>query len=106
MSAPACIVVCVGKDCRSSKGFSKLRRAAAGVPGSMEVPCQGLCHGPVAGVRVGGDIRWVSRVRNGKMRAALVKAARRGRLSDRLHAHEVRKRRGVLRAARRLSPLA
>jgi hypothetical protein len=105
MSAPTCIVVCAGKDCRNAKGFAKLRRTAAGVPGSMEAPCQGLCHGPIVGLRVGGDIRWVSRVRSAKMRAALVKAAARGQLGKRLRAREVRARRGVLRAGRRLSPL-
>jgi hypothetical protein len=105
VTAPACIVVCAGKDCRNSKGFEQLRRTAACVPGSMEVACQGLCHGPIVGLRMGSDVRWVSRVRTGKMRAALVKAAAQGRLGKRLRAYEVRDRRGVVRGRRRLSPL-
>lgn len=105
MSAPACIVVCVGKDCRDSKGFDPLRRIASTVSGSMKAGCQGLCHGPIVGLRIDGDLRWVSHVRTAKMRNALLKAVARGSLPKRLLAHEVSKRRGVLRGGRRLSPL-
>jgi hypothetical protein len=103
---PACLVVCAGKDCRNAKGFDMLCDTASACPGSLRAACQGLCHGPIVGVQTRHGIRWFSRVRTRKMRAALVTAATTGKISKRLRANEVRKRRNVVRHPGRLVDLA
>ncbi len=105
MAAPACLIVCAGKDCRGSKGFDALAEVASEERGSLQAPCQGLCHGPIVGVRIRGEVRWFDRIRNSKEREALVKAVRREHIGDRLGDHEVRSRRGELKHSGRLQPL-
>jgi hypothetical protein len=103
---PACLVVCAGKDCRNAKGFDKLCDTAGSCTGSQQAACQGLCHGPIVGVQTRHGIRWFSRVRTRKMRAALVVAARTGEIGKRLRTNEVRKRRNVIRHPGRVADLA
>lgn len=105
MAEPACLIVCSGKDCRNSKGYSALIHVAQRTEQAMTAPCQGLCHGPIVGIRDAGGIRWFSRVRGLKMRQAVVDAAASGRLRKRLRAEEIGKRRNVIRGSSRLRPL-
>lgn len=96
-----CLLVCTGKDCRDAKGFTALMELARELPGGVEVPCQSLCHGPIAGVVTSSGVRWVSRVRTKQARHRVGRAVERGRLGSTLRAEEVRSRRGVVRGAGR-----
>jgi hypothetical protein len=102
---PACLLVCAGKDCRGDKGFDALVDLAEGMPHAYALPCQGLCDGPIAGVRVDGSTYWFEQVRTAKVRDHLVRFVRTGRRSDRLRELEVRKHRDVVKSARRATPL-
>lgn len=97
MSTPDAVIVCVGKDCRRAPGFDALLAAAARVPGSCQVPCQDLCHGPIVGVRIDGDVRWFHRIRKRGHREAVLRSVARGRFVRSLADREVRKRRQVVR---------
>src|SRR6188768_2441516 len=96
-SEPDCLLVCSGKDCRDAPGFKALMKAAEHAPEAYALPCQGLCHGPIAGVRVDGRVQWFERVRTGKVRKQLVLSAGTGRPSKPVRSLEVRSRRGVIR---------
>ena len=99
------LVVCNGKDCRSSKGYTDLLDLAAGVHGSRIVTCQGICHGPVVGVRLAGEqIRWYQRVR-GKHSSMLRRLVTTGAGRKRLRAAEVRSKRGRVRRPHHIAPL-
>jgi hypothetical protein len=67
------------------------------------VRCQKICHGPVAGVAVGGSLEWFERVDDVRSIAALVRLARRSGRSEKipkpLRRHRVKKVSG--RAPRR-----
>ena len=69
---PTCItaglLVCTGKDCRGDKGFADIVTLAGDTPRAHEVPCQGLCNGPVVGLQIDGELRWFSKVRSAKLR--------------------------------------
>jgi hypothetical protein len=105
MSEPRCLLVCVGKDCRSSAGFGALVDAASQVRGSCEVPCQDLCHGPIVGVRIGDGLRWFHRIRGKRLRKALVRSVEQGRIDDELRELEVRGHRDELRHRKKVRPL-
>jgi (2Fe-2S) ferredoxin len=100
-----CLIVCIGKDCRKSKGFDALLELAAATTGPMQVTCQSICDGPVVGVCATGSIAWYSHVRGSKLRAAVVEAASRGRVRTRLRSREERKKRDQLRHPRQLRPM-
>lgn len=100
------LLVCTGKDCRHDVGYRALITMARSKAGSLEVPCQGLCDGPVAGCQVDGEIRWFTKVRSPKRLAALAQLLRTGRVTERLRKRESRKRRGELRGSRRVQPLS
>jgi len=106
LTAPPTLLVCAGKDCRGDRGFAELVALARACGGAATVPCQGLCHGPIVGLRVRGEVRWFSRVRSGRMRAAALRSAARGTPTKRLREHEVRSRRGVVRGEKRLVALS
>jgi hypothetical protein len=95
------LVVCTGKDCRRDKGYDRLVEIAERSPGAVGVPCQGLCDGPIAAVKVKGEWRWYDRARGGAVRRALVEAARRGKAGKVLRGREITKRRGAVRGAAR-----
>ena len=108
MSDPTCLsrlVVCTGKDCRRDKGFDELMRLAEHTPGSLEAPCQGLCHGPIVAVRNGDEVRWFEKVRSKSMRKRLAEMASTGRAPKRLREREVTKRHNIVRGGRRVKPL-
>lgn len=109
MSTPTCLsrtlVVCTGKDCRNDKGFDKLVDMAGRIDGSLESACQGLCHGPVVGVREGEDVRWYEKMRSKSMRERLVEVIASGRAAKDLRKHEAKKRHNVVRHPRRLKRL-
>jgi hypothetical protein len=105
MGKPGCLVICVGKDCRRSSGFDELCADARRLDGVEQVPCQDLCHGPIVGLRIDGELRWYHRIRKHKHRAALVRAAADGRFVGALHDLEVRKRRNLLRHASKVRRL-
>ncbi|HUP76891.1 MAG TPA: hypothetical protein VM282_27910 [Acidimicrobiales bacterium] len=103
-SREAEIIVCIGGDCGRSKGHHKLLDLAATVPGSATVPCQGICKGPVVGVRMRGGIRWYKRVR-GERRGALARFVRTGSGRKALRSAEARRRRDIIRHRGKLRPL-
>jgi hypothetical protein len=94
------IIVCIGGDCRRSKGHHKLLDLAATVPGATTIPCQGICKGPVAGVANRGGIRWYKRVR-GQRRRALARVIRTGAGRKALRSAEARRRRDRIRHRRK-----
>ena len=105
------MLVCAGKDCRNSSGFKALMDTAEHLPQAYSLPCQGLCHGPIAGVCVDGKVHWYERVRTGKVRKQLVASVRGGRptksirsLEVRSHRYEVKGRKRVRALGRRSSP--
>lgn len=100
------LLVCTGKDCRHDAGYSALITMAGDSDGALEVPCQGLCNGPVVGCRVNGEIRWFTKVRSPKRLAAVALLLRTGRVTERLRKRESRKHRGELRGGRRVRPLS
>lgn len=108
MSKPACLprlVVCTGKDCRGDKGFDKLVHLAERTKGSLEAPCQGLCHGPIVAVQQGDEVRWFENVRSKSIRKLVAEMARSGRAAKSLGKHEVKKRHNIIRGERRLKHL-
>jgi (2Fe-2S) ferredoxin len=102
---PDCLLVCAGKDCRGSSGFEALMDAAEHLPHAYATPCQGLCHGPIAGVRVDGRVHWYERVRTGKVRKQLIASVSEGRRRKALRVHEVRSRRDVVKHGKRARAL-
>jgi hypothetical protein len=101
---PVQIIVCTHGDCRKAKGHEKVLQLASAYPGSATVPCQGICRGPVIGLRAHGDIRWFKNLR-GPSRRALERLLRSGGSDKDLRKLEVRKRRGNLRHRNRVRPL-
>jgi hypothetical protein len=99
MSGPVCLLVCTGKDCRRDAGFDEIVELAAEVGEVREVPCQDICKGPVVGIGIGDDVRWYTRVRKRRMRAAVLRSLRRGGFDGALADHEARKRRNEIRKA-------
>lgn len=102
---PDCLLVCAGKDCRDSAGFKALMDTAADMPQAYALACQGLCHGPIAGVRVDGTVHWYERVRTGKVRKQLVASVRQGKRRRSIRSLEVRSRRNVVKGTRRVRAL-
>jgi hypothetical protein len=98
---PDCLLVCTGRDCKGSKQFEALMEMANGLPHAAALPCQGLCHGPIAGVRVGARVHWYEKVRTGKVRKQLAGALRAGERPKGLRDLEVGSRRDVIKGARR-----
>lgn len=93
------VYLCTGKDCRRSPGHEEL---AGGLAGDLvvEVRCQKICKGPVAGLEVEGRIEWFRSLRKPKARRALgrlVAAGGDGPLPERLARRRVSKRSGLLR---------
>jgi (2Fe-2S) ferredoxin len=106
---PTCVtaglMVCTGKDCRKSKGWSDLVHLAASTVRAHEVPCQGLCKGPVVGLAIDGKVRWFGHVRSGSKRDLVTAMSNTGRVPDELGSRESRKRRGEMRGRGRMHPL-
>lgn len=95
------LFVCTGSDCRKAKGYDEIRALATSAPDVCLVECQGICHGPVAGVsRDGEPVRWYERV-SGDRRRALERVVRTASGRKRLRAAEVRSRRGRMRRPQR-----
>ncbi|MCU1391246.1 MAG: hypothetical protein JWL72_4584 [Ilumatobacteraceae bacterium] len=109
MDRPTCLtsglLVCTGKKCSRSKGFGALVTLAGATSRAHEVPCQGLCKGPVVGLGIDGDVRWFARVRGKKLRTRIGEMLATGRVPTKLRDRESVKRRGQVRGARRLHPL-
>jgi hypothetical protein len=95
------VIVCTGGDCRRAKGHRELIDLAVSVRGSATIPCQGICDGPVVGVRRHHEIRWYKRIRGGRRRA-LARVLRTGRGRKALRSAEARRSRGTIRHPRRL----
>jgi hypothetical protein len=100
MAEPVRLLICVGSDCRKATGYAKLLALAVGTRGASSVPCQGICHGPVIGIEQRGDLRWYSRVRGERRRAAAT-VARTGRGRKALRSAELRGRRNLIKHADR-----
>jgi hypothetical protein len=99
------LLVCVGDDCRRSKGHDKAVAVAAETEDAAAVACQGICRGPVVGVERDGELRWYAKVR-GDRRRALERLARTGSDRRALRSAEIRRLRGRLRKPTRARPLA
>ncbi len=106
MSKPVCLIVCGGKDCRDGKGFDAVMRLAADTPGSLEAPCQGLCHGPIIAIKQGRAVLWFSHVRSKSMRKSVARALQNGPIDPHLAEREVAKRRNTIRHKGRLKRIA
>ncbi|MCU1400709.1 MAG: hypothetical protein JWN62_3818 [Acidimicrobiales bacterium] len=109
MDRPTCLtsglLVCTGKKCSRSKGFGALVALAGETSRSHEVPCQGVCKGPVVGLGIQGNVRWFAKVRGKKLRSRIREMVASGRVPTELRDRESVKRRGQVRGARRLHPL-
>ena len=93
------VYLCTGKDCRRSSGHEELAGSLAGDL-VVEVRCQKICKGPVAGPEVDGRLEWFRSLRKAKARKALgrlVIARGQGPLPERLAKRRVSKRSGLLR---------
>jgi len=101
MSHPDCLLICSGKDCRADKGFRELVELGSEIPGTREVHCQKVCHGPIVGVQRDGRVRWYARIRSKAVRQLVVDALQNGKVADDLKEHEDRKHRGDLRGRHR-----
>ena len=64
------VYLCTGKDCRRSSGHEELAGSLAGDL-VVEVRCQKICKGPVAGLEVDGRLEWFRSLRKAKARKAL-----------------------------------
>lgn len=98
------LVLCAGRDCRQARGYGRLRELAEATPGSTLVDCQGVCSAPMVGLERRGVVRWYRKVR-GARRRQLVEVLSTGRGRSQLREAEVRRRRGVVRRARRRRPV-
>jgi len=104
MSAPACVAVCSGKDCRKREEYRDLRRAIAEVADVQPVRCVDLCDSPVAIVRRDTDQPLVfDKLRTPKQHrdlVALISGGSHARPTKRLAARQVtgKARRKVLAA--------
>ena len=105
MSKPVCLVICSGKNCRGEKGFDKLMNLAQCSKGSLQAPCQGLCHGPIIAVKDGSSVHWFSHIRSRSSRKLVTKSLMKGRIDKDLARLEVTKRRDIVRSAGRLRPV-
>ena len=103
--AEPCLLVCTGKDCRDAKGYAAVHELAAEVSGAVGVPCQGICDGPVVGVRVRGELRWFGEVKGGKARRQLAQAVAGEEPGKGLKAREARQHRGKLDHPKKAEPL-
>lgn len=74
MSVPR-VFVCAERGCGKRSEHRALAAALEGAVEVVDVPCQSVCEGPVAGVVVDGRLQWFREVRTGKARAALRRVA-------------------------------
>jgi hypothetical protein len=73
------VYVCRGGDCTKRKAERKaLVRAVGRRADVVEVRCQSICRGPVAGVEVEGRIEWFQRLRKPRSQRALAELAASG----------------------------
>jgi hypothetical protein len=98
---PVCLMVCTDDDCKESSGYRDLLATARGVDGAVAVRCQGICHGPVAGVVVKGEVRWFEKMRDVKRRKQLLDLVRHGHLAHGLESYEDRGRRGKVKSRKK-----
>jgi hypothetical protein len=89
----ASVMVC--RKCKDSKCLTTFFRAKTPIR-VVPVGCQKICHGPVAGARVGGRIEWFERVGKAKPMVALARVTSEGRtkLPKSLEKRRVSKRSG------------
>ncbi len=68
-----CVLLCTGKDCRRLDSYQKLRSSLedSGIR-LEEVPCLGVCDGPVAAVARGEEVRIAIRLRGKAKREKVV----------------------------------
>ena len=92
------IYVCRGKDCRKKKkAFSALTEKLSDHGEVIEVRCQKICKGPVAGLELDGQLEWFAKLNDEGSQSALVRLLEAGELKKRLKALAVKKRRAKLR---------
>ena len=91
-----CVYLCRGSDCRGGKR-RRLRDALPRGTRVVDVRCQSICDGPVAGYVVDGRLEWFERLSGRRSREAFAELVAGGRMRDRLKRRRVRSRRGKLR---------
>ena len=93
---PVCVYLCRGSDCRG-RDRRKLRDALPGGVAVVDVRCQSICDGPVAGFEVDGRLEWFERLDGRRVREAFAELVDGGRVRGRLAKRRVPKRSGRLR---------
>lgn len=92
------IYICRGKDCRKKKkAFRALTEKLSDHGEVIEVRCQKICKGPVAGLELDGQLEWFAKLNDEGSQGALVRLLEAGELKKRLKALVVKKRRAKLR---------
>jgi hypothetical protein len=102
-----CVLLCTGKDCRRLDAFEKLRAGLleAGIR-LEEVPCLGVCDGPVAAVAQNDEVQIAIRLRSKKKRNRVVQGATESpKQLDAVAAKGKKAKRARRRAVRRLERL-
>lgn len=72
------VYVCGKRGCGKRSAHRALAADLEGEAEVVEVSCQSVCDGPVAGVVIAGKLQWFEDVRTSKGRAGLVRLARGG----------------------------
>jgi hypothetical protein len=93
------VFICKGGDC-FKEGASRRSLIAALRAAKLEVhgvKCQKICKGPVAGLKMSGEVHWYGRLSKVKVQADFVSLARGGKPSERLKKRHFKKRDGKLR---------
>ncbi|MBW2462482.1 MAG: (2Fe-2S) ferredoxin domain-containing protein [Deltaproteobacteria bacterium] len=92
------VYLCRGSGCKKRKAENKsLRQSVGGSLEIEEVRCQKICKGPVAGVEVGGTLRWFRKLDPRTDLVDLRRAIEDGCLPKKLAKKQVEKRTGKLR---------
>ena len=102
-----CVLLCSGKDCRRVDDFGKLRKQLKATDVRLEeVPCLGVCDGPVAAVANESEVRIVIRLRGKAKRKKVVQViTERPKKLKAVAAKGKKAKRAKKRAVRRLERL-
>lgn len=93
------VTVAVCRKCEQHACLAQILADRQGVTVEL-VRCQKICHGPVAGIEVDGQMEWFENVEGNKAIAALLRMTRRpslDRIPKPLRRRRVRSRAGKLR---------
>ena len=92
------VYLCRGKDCRKNQDrLCSLEQALSRHGEIVDVQCQKICKGPVAGLEIDGQLEWFRKIGSAKSRQSLIRLLTTGEMKDRLSQRIASKRRGKLR---------